>query len=518
VPLPFVVDKNTTVEVTGSEAVQIKGPGESLEKRQATLQVCFRGVGEQPKLAIIFRGQGNITDQERRQLDATGIDYYFQKKAWADPDFTKRWMQRTMKEAIARCVGDNKPILLFADNLSGQDVRFTAGAIGREAKEVAQSIGVEWWNTVAGCTDTLQPVDAGMGRELKRRIGIISSEWLDVEENLIRWEGGNSSGIKPLKAWERRVLMAEWAAEAWKVVCARPHMLRRYFEKTGCHLCVDPSYRILEGPNQGKLHDSLIKLEQMIDAQRAAYMEAIMEPYDAEAEKLDLQTFLSMCSNGDLKDMLKESNISSSGLTRKDQYVTALIDSGWTESSVEPEASMRHADIANDIDNDTVEIDNMNEAGLDQGEGEGDEEEDGDDDEDGSDSEDENDLDDSTDWHGLPALADSLETLCPTGFIVATRPKRCELGARVIVCGVVEDSPTHWSCGLVTTKYSAGQQTKPKCDVNPTKHATALVTWPSEATATTEVRSALMLTKNTYYKRGSQAQRGAWVCIYPRET
>ena len=94
----LVVDKNTTVEVTGSEAVQIKGPGESLEKRQATLQVCFRGVGEQPKLAIIFRGQGNITDQERRQLDATGIDYYFQKKAWADPDFTKKWMQRTSHE------------------------------------------------------------------------------------------------------------------------------------------------------------------------------------------------------------------------------------------------------------------------------------------------------------------------------------------------------------------------------------------------------------------------------------
>jgi hypothetical protein len=119
VPLPFVVGKNTTVEVTGSEAVQIKGPGEALEKWQATLQVCFRGVGEQPKLAIIFRGQGNITDQERRQLDVVDeIDYYFQKKAWADPDFTKRWMRHTMKEAIDRCVGDSKPVLLFADNLA----------------------------------------------------------------------------------------------------------------------------------------------------------------------------------------------------------------------------------------------------------------------------------------------------------------------------------------------------------------------------------------------------------------
>ena len=253
----------------------------------------------------------------------------------------------------------------------------------------------------------------------------------------------------------------------------------------------------------------------MTDAERETYLEAIAKPYDAEVEKLDLQTFLSMCSNGDLKDMLKESNISSSGLTRKDQYVAALIDGGWTERSVQPEASMCHADVATNIENDTVEIDIQNEARLDQGEEEGDEEEDGDDEDDEGESDD---LDDSTDWHGLPALATNIDTLCPPGFIVATTPQTCELGARVIVCGVDGDYPTQWSCGLVTTKYRSEQQTKPKCDVNPALHATALVTWPSEATETTQLRSTLRLTKNAYYKRGSQTQRGAWVCIHPRET
>eukprot|EP01047_Picozoa_sp_COSAG01_P080314 COSAG01_NODE_15563_length_1321_cov_2.705065_2_plen_75_part_00 len=65
-------------------------------------------------------------------------------------------------------------------------------------------------------------------------------------------------------------------------------------------------------------------------------MEAICEPYNAEAEKLDLQTFLSMCSNGDLKDMLKESNISSSGLTRKEQYVQALEELGIQKTAIPP--------------------------------------------------------------------------------------------------------------------------------------------------------------------------------------
>ena len=54
-PLPFVIDKDTTVDEVGVKSVQIKGPGEAYEKRQATLQICFRGIGEQPRLAIIFR-------------------------------------------------------------------------------------------------------------------------------------------------------------------------------------------------------------------------------------------------------------------------------------------------------------------------------------------------------------------------------------------------------------------------------------------------------------------------------
>ena len=87
VPLPFVVDKDATVETTGAESVQIKGPGEALSKRQATLQVCFRGCGEQPRLAIIFRGKVrkhhnnplNITEDELRELQGIdGIDWYFQ--------------------------------------------------------------------------------------------------------------------------------------------------------------------------------------------------------------------------------------------------------------------------------------------------------------------------------------------------------------------------------------------------------------------------------------------------------
>ena len=55
-------------------------------------------------------------------------------------------------------------------------------------------------------------------KEVRRQIGKISSDWLDTEANLDRWEGTS----EPLAVWERRVLMARWAAEAWRRVCAKP--------------------------------------------------------------------------------------------------------------------------------------------------------------------------------------------------------------------------------------------------------------------------------------------------------
>jgi hypothetical protein len=101
------------------------------------------------------------------------------------------------------------PVLLIADNLTGQDARFSAGEIGKQAKAAAARIRTVWWNTVSGCTDAVQPVDAGLGRELKRHIGICQTEWLeDTSTNLLAWEGGDESqGIKPLSASERVIIV-----------------------------------------------------------------------------------------------------------------------------------------------------------------------------------------------------------------------------------------------------------------------------------------------------------------------
>ncbi len=44
VPLPFVIGNDTTFETSGAKSVVITQPSGGLEKRQATMQLCFRPV------------------------------------------------------------------------------------------------------------------------------------------------------------------------------------------------------------------------------------------------------------------------------------------------------------------------------------------------------------------------------------------------------------------------------------------------------------------------------------------
>ncbi|KAK3274165.1 hypothetical protein CYMTET_17640 [Cymbomonas tetramitiformis] len=76
------------------------------------------------------------------------------------------------------------------------------------------------------------PVDQGAGREVKRDIDYEQNEWLEVLENLEKWENTE------LSASDRRILMTWWAGNGYKRTCGRVDF-NRYFEKTGCLLDVN---------------------------------------------------------------------------------------------------------------------------------------------------------------------------------------------------------------------------------------------------------------------------------------
>ena len=103
-PLPFAIDTKKTYErieprnpENRYKKVWIQQPGSGLEKRQCTLQVCFRPNGEQPRIAIIFRGQGKRITEAEKDSWHKDVDVYFQKCAWADTNFCVEWVERTLK-------------------------------------------------------------------------------------------------------------------------------------------------------------------------------------------------------------------------------------------------------------------------------------------------------------------------------------------------------------------------------------------------------------------------------------
>jgi hypothetical protein len=195
VPLGFVSEQATTFEFQGTEQVRIGEPGNgALSKRQATMQLCFSPAAEvQPRAAIIFRGKGlRISPVERKSWDAR-VDVYFNEKAWANRQFCEDWANKTFGPAVKHnpCAK-----LLFADNLDGQ---LFAGF-----KTACKANNVLVWYLLANCTDVLQPVDAGYGRDVKREVAAQMNLWLEDDGNLESWENNE------LTASQRRILMTQW--------------------------------------------------------------------------------------------------------------------------------------------------------------------------------------------------------------------------------------------------------------------------------------------------------------------
>ena len=70
-------------------------PGSGLDKSQTTLQLCIRTEGEQTvNPAIIFKGKGNVSSEERMKYDKD-VDIYFQINAWVDAEVNMHAVEQT---------------------------------------------------------------------------------------------------------------------------------------------------------------------------------------------------------------------------------------------------------------------------------------------------------------------------------------------------------------------------------------------------------------------------------------
>ena len=258
VPLPFVNDMDQTYEQRGAKRVVINQLGPALSKRQATGQVCFRPavpprsgctgsearrlydkyLREQPAPCILFRGKGNISDVERAAYPE-GLVVLWQDKAWVDRPLALEWAEDVVKPFIeaerkAGVASATTRYLLFQDNLDSQKQP--------DYIQYLKDWAVDDHKLPPNETDQVQPIDRGLGRQVKIYIGQQMDEWLDDDDNLSKWEDNT------LTASDRRILLATWYFKACHKAL-EGEAKRKYFEHAGGLLTADGT------------DDELIKLE-----------------------------------------------------------------------------------------------------------------------------------------------------------------------------------------------------------------------------------------------------------------
>ena len=186
VPLPFVIGNDKTFETIGSKSVVITQPTDGLEKRQATLQLCFRPVqtdqngdpveeanAVQPRACVIFRGKGVRIKASERAAWAPDVDVLFQENAWVNRAIAVKWTELTWARQIAQChtpmtvegTVSGERTILFADNLEAQTCALF--------KEAIEKFKTSLFFYPPNETDVLAPLDAGFGKDVKSNTALV---------------------------------------------------------------------------------------------------------------------------------------------------------------------------------------------------------------------------------------------------------------------------------------------------------------------------------------------------------
>ena len=138
-------------------------------------------------------------------------DVRFQKKAWANEPVCQEYASEELyaATALARAAGERS--VTFFDNLSGQTTEEHLRLCQRARSPADRHL------LPTGSTGELMFIDGGIGACVKNLIGDEQDEWLEDTDHLERWT--TSPLVGGLQAWEKRVLVSQWAGRAWEKLC-----------------------------------------------------------------------------------------------------------------------------------------------------------------------------------------------------------------------------------------------------------------------------------------------------------
>ena len=195
-PLPFVLDDGKTYNDKGEKEIWCATAPSGLDKRQCTVQLTIFADGK-PRVrpTIIFRGQGKRVSKTEKDAWDSRVCVMFQEKAWCDEAIMKAWIDREWSNTFTNphnpCSSGK---ILVADVHTAQQTEAVKTALGKEVKRQHEK----------HMSDNLQ---------------------LYTESKL--------------SAWQRRVLLTKWVAEAWKEINRNKETVIRSFKKCGVSLTLD---------------------------------------------------------------------------------------------------------------------------------------------------------------------------------------------------------------------------------------------------------------------------------------
>ena len=125
-------------------------------------------------------------------------------------------------------VNSGEECVAFCDNL---DSHLTPDFLG-----LLRAVGCFRFLYLPNCSTEVQAVDAGLGSNTKYLVGKEFEQWLEIGDNLDRWENGT------LSASDKRIIIIRFVGAAWKKFFNDDRYNPiRYFVKTGSLLTLDGS-------------------------------------------------------------------------------------------------------------------------------------------------------------------------------------------------------------------------------------------------------------------------------------
>lgn len=224
-PLPFVLDDGKTYNDKGEKEIWCATAASGLDKRQCTVQLTIFADGK-PRVrpTIIFRGQGKRVSKTEKDAWDSRVCVMFQEKAWCDEAIMKAWIDREWSNTFTNphnpCSSGK---ILVADVHTAQQTEAVKTALGKYKTELV--------NVPPGCTSRVQPLDVSVNKPFKEEVKRQHEK--HMSDNLQLYTESK------LSAWQRRVLLTKWVAEAWKEINRNKETVIRSFKKCGVSLTLD---------------------------------------------------------------------------------------------------------------------------------------------------------------------------------------------------------------------------------------------------------------------------------------